>query len=102
MKLRNGLSSPPSFAFIASMPPTACTAATPSTITIVILTANWNRSVTSTPQSPESVETNDVSAMIAITSQSASSFVNPSTSIRIFTIARFTHPRMMQFITTPR
>src|SRR6266498_3394195 len=50
-----------SFVFIASMPPTAFTANTARMITIDILMTNWNRSVTSTPQRPESVEIADVS-----------------------------------------
>ena len=101
-KLRNALPSPPSFAFMASMPPTARTAANPKTITIPILTTNWNRSVTKTPQSPESAEMKEVRAMIPTTTQSASALEIPSTIPRIFTMARFTQPRMMQFITTPR
>src|SRR6266550_6063113 len=61
---------PASLTFMASMPPTARTATTASTITIPILITNWNRSVTSTPQSPESVEIADVRA------------ISPSTMIR--------------------
>jgi hypothetical protein len=84
------------------MPPTARTANTASTITMPILTANWNRSVTSTPQSPESVEINDVSAIKAITIARASSLVIPRISIRMSTIALFTQPRMMQLMGMPR
>ena len=50
-----------SFIFIASMPPTALTAYTASTITIPILMTNWNTSVTSTPHSPDRVEIDEVS-----------------------------------------
>ncbi len=87
---------------MASIPPTARTAWTPSTMTIVIFTANWKRSVTSTPHRPESVEMNDVRAIMPMTIQRAWSFETPSTSTRILTIARLTQPRMMQFISTPR
>ncbi len=84
------------------MPPTARTANTASTITMPILTTNWNRSVTSTPHSPESVEMNEVSAIIPITIARASSLVTPRISIRIFTMAWFTQPRMMQLMGMPR
>ena len=91
-----------SFAFIASMPPTAFTANTARMITIDILMTNWNRSVTSTPQRPESVEIADVSAIMPSTMTSASTLVMPKISSRIFTIARLTQPRMMQLIGMPR
>src|SRR5437879_13904245 len=54
----------PSLTRIASIPPTACTATTASTITMPILITNWNRSVTSTPHNPESVEIADVRAIM--------------------------------------
>src|ERR1041384_4537519 len=41
--------------FRASIPPTACTARIASTITMPILSTNWNRSVTSTPHNPDMV-----------------------------------------------
>src|SRR5689334_10561568 len=88
--------------FIESIPPTAWIAATASTITMVILMTNWNRSVTRTPQSPDNVETNDVSAMIPTTMASAQSLFTPKMSDRILTIARFTQPRMMQLMGIPR
>src|SRR6266550_6421805 len=91
-----------SFSFIASMPPTACTANTARTITIPILITNCTMSVTSTPQSPESVEMNDVSAISPSTISSASNFPTPKHRPRILTIARLTQPRMMQLIMMPR
>ncbi len=84
------------------MPPTAETAATASAITIDILITNWNRSVTSTPHSPASVEMKEVIAIMPSTTASASSLPTPRMSMRIFTIARFTQPRMMQLMGMPR
>src|SRR6266513_2417534 len=91
-----------SFSFIASMPPTALTANTASTITIPILITNCTTSVTRTPQSPDNVEMNDVNTINPRTIASASSFPMPKISPRIFTIARLTQPRMMQLMMTPR
>ena len=87
---------------MASIPPTACTATTANTITMPILMTNWNRSVTSTPHSPESVEIADVRTIMPTTIHSASSFETPNTSCRIFAIARLTQPRMMQLVSKPR
>ena len=84
------------------MPPTPRTAKTASAITIAILTKNWKTSVTSTPHNPDMVEMNDVSAINPMTIASACTFVMPSVSIAILTIARFTQPRMMQLIGMPR
>src|SRR5713226_8906853 len=53
-------SSASSFIFIAPMPPTAWTATTARTVTIVILITNWKRSVTRTPQRPDMVEITEV------------------------------------------
>ena len=91
-----------SFVFISSIPPTAFTANTARMITIDILMTNWNMSVTRTPHRPESVEIADVSAIIPSTMTSASNLPMPKINCRIFTIARFTHPRMMQLIGIPR
>ena len=66
-----------SWCFMPSIPPTARTATTASTITIVILMTNWNRSVTSTPHSPESVEMNEVSAMIPTTMMQGGVAIDP-------------------------
>src|ERR1043166_6232787 len=49
-----------SLSFIASMPPTAWTANTASTMTIPILITNCTMSVTSTPHRPDRVEMNAV------------------------------------------
>ena len=57
-----------------SMPPTARTAKTASTVTMPILMTNWKRSVTSTPHKPERVEMNDVSAIIPMTMARACGF----------------------------
>ena len=84
------------------MPPTACTATTASTITMPILITNWNRSVTSTPHRPESVEMADVRTISPTTIHSASPFEMVKTSCRIFAIARLTQPRMMQLMSSPR
>src|SRR5206468_10652487 len=67
---------PPSttFVFMASIPPTARTTNTARMITMLILTTNWNMSVTSTPHRPDSVEIADVSAIIPSTITSASNF----------------------------
>jgi len=67
-----------------------------------IFRANWKRSMMRTPQSPESVETIDVTTMMPKTRNSASFLSTPKMMIRIFTIARFTQPRMMQLIGSPR
>ena len=91
-----------SFSFMASMPPTARTANTASTITIPILITNCTMSVTSTPHSPDSVEIADVSAISPSTMSSASNLPIPKISPRIFTIARLTQPRMIQFMMMPR
>src|SRR5207244_1193583 len=57
MKFKTSLRPPAmSFVFIASIPPTARTANTARMITMLILTTNWNTSVTSTPHNPDSVE----------------------------------------------
>ena len=69
---------------------------------MVILMTNCNRSVTSTPHRPDSVEMNEVTAINPSTMTSASTRVTPSARLRIFTIARFTQPRMMQLIGMPR
>ena len=71
-------------------------------MTMPILMTNWNRSVTSTPHSPERVEISDVMAIMPSTIPSAWSFVTPRISIRILTIARLTQPRMMQLMGMPR
>ncbi len=91
-----------SLTFMASIPPTACTATTAKTITIPILITNWNRSVTSTPHSPESVEIADVRTISPTTIHRASPFETPNTSWRIFAIARLTQPRMMQLMSRPK
>ena len=67
-----------------------------------ILITNWNRSVTSTPHRPESVEMADVRTISPTTIHNASSFEMPKTSCRIFAIARLTQPRMMQLMSRPR
>src|SRR6267154_1661768 len=85
-----------SFSFITSMPPTAFTANTASTITMPILITNCTMSVTSTPQSPDKVEMNDVRAIKPRTMRSAWFRSTPNIRPRIFTIARLTQPRMMQ------
>ena len=88
--------------FIWLMPPTARTAATARMVTMVILSTNWNKSVTRTPHSPDSAEMNEVSAIIPNTINSACVLVTPNVRVRIFTIARFTQPRMMQLMGIPR
>ena len=69
-----------------------------------ILRTNWNRSVTSTPQRPERVEISAVTPMMANTTIRALSLVVSTGKIiiRIFTMARFTQPRMMQLMGSPR
>jgi len=91
-----------SFSFRASIPPTALTAHTASTITIPILSANWKRSITRTPRSPESVETKAVTTIMPKTSASACTLVTPKIIIKIFTMARLTQPMMMKLIGSPR
>ncbi len=61
---------------MASMPPTARTANTASTMTMPILMTNWKRSVTSTPHNPERVEMNEVRAIMPMTMARACSFVD--------------------------
>ena len=105
--------SAPSFVMSASMPPTARTAKYASTITMPIFSTNWNRSVTSTPHRPASVEMNAVMNIRTNTMPSASILplktipihVNPvklKIVMRILTIARLPQPRMMQLIGRPR
>ncbi len=84
------------------MPPTAATAATASTITMLILMTNWNRSVTRTPHSPARVEMKEVMTIMPRTTARACSLPTPRMSMRILTMARFTQPRMMQLIGMPR
>src|SRR6267378_4870775 len=91
-----------SFSFSMPIPPTAFTANTASTITMPILITNCTTSVTSTPQRPDNVEMNEVSAMRPSTMRSASPLPTPKIRPRIFTIARLTQPRMMQLTITPR
>src|SRR5213592_3780417 len=73
---------------IASIPPTACTATTASTITMPILITNWNRSVTSTPHNPESVEIADVRAIMPTTIHSASPFDTPKILQLVFGVSK--------------
>src|SRR6266566_304880 len=59
-------------------------------------------SLTSTPQSPESVEIAEVSTINPTTIHSASPFEMVKTLCRIFAMARLTQPRMMQLMSRPR
>ncbi len=54
--------------------------------------------MTRTPHNPESVDMNEVSAIMATTMIKACTSVTPNTRVRMSTMALFTHPRMMQLM----
>ena len=91
-----------SFSFRASIPPTALTAHTARTITMPIFSANWKRSITRTPHSPESVEMSAVTSIIPKTTARACALVTPKIMTRIFTMARLTQPMMIRLMGRPR
>ena len=77
-----------------------------------IFSTNWMRSVTSTPHSPDSTEMEAVSSMMPNTTSRAATFGSwmperregqpGKITVRIFTMARLTQPRMMQLMGRPR
>ncbi len=91
-----------SFSLSASIPPTARTAQTASTITIPIFRTNWKRSMTRTPHRPERVEIMAVISIIPKTMSNAGTLSIPKTIPRIFTMARLTQPMTMQLTGRPR
>ncbi len=92
-----------SLATIPPMPPAALTESYASTMTMPIFNTNWNRSVTSTPQRPDSVLMPAVRRMMQNTRPRAWSLSRAGKiTIRILTMARLTQPRMMQLMGSPR
>ena len=70
--------------------------------TIAILMKNCTTSVTNTPHSPLIVEINEVTAINPITTTNAVALSTPRISIKIFTIAKFTHPNTIQLMGKPK
>ena len=63
---------------------------------------NGTTSVSYTPHNPLIVEINEVTAINAITTTNAVVLSTRRISIRIFTIAKFTHPSTIQLMGKPK